>query len=57
MLLLVTLLTQRHQVRVVQRDRRVAQVVRRDRLPVMHMSRWFDQTAAQTDLAESVPLL
>ena len=55
MLFLVAVLTQRHQVRVVQRYLRVAKVLRRDRRPMMHMHCRNDQALRQADLAQAVP--
>ena len=49
--------TQRHQVRAVQCDHRIVQVVRRQVNLVMHMDRRFDQTLRQAKLTESVVLL
>ena len=52
MLIRVALVTQRHQVRMVQRDRRVRQVVRRDRLPVMDLRRRSDDSFLPADLTQ-----
>ena len=53
MLICVALITQRHQVRMVQRDRRVRQVVRRDRLPVMDLRRRSDDSFLPADLTQA----
>lgn len=52
MLICVALIAQRHQVRMVQRDRRVRQVVRRDRLPVMDLCRRSDDSFLPADLTQ-----
>jgi len=53
MLIRVALIAQRHQVRMVQRDRRVRQVVRRDRLPVMDLRRRSDDSFLPADLTQA----
>jgi len=55
MLFLVTFLTQRHQVRVVQRDLWIANILRCDRLLVMHMHSRPDQALLHADLTQPVP--
>ena len=56
-LLSVARFTQRHQVRAVQCDHRIVQVVRRQVNLVMHMDRRLDQALRQAKLTESVVLL
>jgi len=56
-LLLVTSLTKRHQVRSVERYVRIVDVFSRQRYPMMHMNSRFDQSFAHADLTQSTMLL